>query len=87
MYGSGLPADIWKSTMDKALVNAPNETFPQASGLGYNTSPSTNYPQTPQTSQAPTPSTQQSPTRTLITREIRTVISCLPQALLSQVIC
>ncbi|WP_311347835.1 transglycosylase domain-containing protein [Corynebacterium durum] len=61
MYGSGLPADIWKSTMDKALVNAPNETFPQASGLGYNTSPSTSYPQTPQTSQAPTPSTQQSP--------------------------
>ncbi|RDI63085.1 membrane peptidoglycan carboxypeptidase [Nocardia pseudobrasiliensis] len=29
IYGSGLPSDIWKSTMDNALKNTKNETFPK----------------------------------------------------------
>ncbi|WP_167479945.1 transglycosylase domain-containing protein [Nocardia arthritidis] len=29
IYGSGLPADIWKATMDGALKGTPNETFPK----------------------------------------------------------
>ncbi len=30
MYGSGMPSDIWKSTMDGALQNQEIESFPQA---------------------------------------------------------
>ncbi|GAB2649141.1 transglycosylase domain-containing protein [Nocardia goodfellowii] len=29
IYGSGLPSDIWKATMDGALSGTPNETFPK----------------------------------------------------------
>ncbi len=29
IYGSGLPSDIWKATMDGALQGTPNETFPK----------------------------------------------------------
>jgi membrane peptidoglycan carboxypeptidase len=34
VYGSGLPSDIWKSTMDGALKGTPNETFPKATAIG-----------------------------------------------------
>ncbi len=34
VYGSGLPSDIWKSTMDGALKGTPNETFPKPSEIG-----------------------------------------------------
>jgi len=33
VYGSGLPADIWKSTMDGALQGTPKETFPDAPAI------------------------------------------------------
>ncbi|CAL9663519.1 Biosynthetic peptidoglycan transglycosylase [Actinosynnema sp. ALI-1.44] len=34
IYGSGLPGQIWKKFMDKALANAPKETFPKPKPIG-----------------------------------------------------
>lgn len=34
VYGSGLPSDIWKATMDGALKGAQNETFPKPTEIG-----------------------------------------------------
>lgn len=34
IYGSGLPADIWKATMDGALSGTPKETFPKPGAIG-----------------------------------------------------
>src|SRR4029077_253444 len=34
VYGSGLPSDIWKSTMDGALKGPSNETFPKPTEIG-----------------------------------------------------
>jgi membrane peptidoglycan carboxypeptidase len=34
VYGSGLPSDIWKSTMDGALKGTSNETFPKPTEIG-----------------------------------------------------
>ncbi len=34
IFGSGLPGQIWKKFMDKALANAPKETFPKADMIG-----------------------------------------------------
>ena len=34
VYGSGLPSDIWKSTMDGALKGTTNETFPKPTEIG-----------------------------------------------------
>ncbi|WP_227979120.1 transglycosylase domain-containing protein [Nocardia spumae] len=34
MYGSGLPSDIWKDTMDGALEGTPKETFPKPAAIG-----------------------------------------------------
>lgn len=34
IYGSGLPSDIWKSTMDGALEGTPNEGFPKPTEVG-----------------------------------------------------
>ncbi len=34
VYGSGLPSDIWKSTMDGALKGTSNETFPKPAEIG-----------------------------------------------------
>nr|WP_110314502.1 transglycosylase domain-containing protein [Mycolicibacterium moriokaense] len=34
VYGSGLPSDIWKSTMDGALKGTDNESFPKPSEIG-----------------------------------------------------
>ncbi|MEU6579791.1 transglycosylase domain-containing protein [Nocardia sp. NPDC046763] len=34
IYGSGLPADIWKATMDGALKGTTNENFPKPSVIG-----------------------------------------------------
>jgi membrane peptidoglycan carboxypeptidase len=34
VYGSGLPSDIWKSTMDGALKGTTNETFPKPAEIG-----------------------------------------------------
>ena len=34
VYGSGLPSDIWKSTMDGALEGTENESFPKPTEIG-----------------------------------------------------
>ncbi|WP_454561731.1 transglycosylase domain-containing protein [Mycobacterium haemophilum] len=34
VYGSGLPSDIWKSTMDGALKGTANESFPKPTEIG-----------------------------------------------------
>jgi membrane peptidoglycan carboxypeptidase len=34
VYGSGLPSDIWKATMDGALKGTNNETFPKPTAIG-----------------------------------------------------
>jgi membrane peptidoglycan carboxypeptidase len=34
VYGSGLPSDIWKSTMDGALKGSSNENFPKPAEIG-----------------------------------------------------
>ena len=34
IYGSGLPSDIWKSTMDGALEDTDNESFPKPTEIG-----------------------------------------------------
>ncbi|OBK23824.1 penicillin-binding protein [Mycobacterium asiaticum] len=34
VYGSGLPSDIWKATMDGALKGTDNETFPKPTSIG-----------------------------------------------------
>ncbi|WP_378735017.1 transglycosylase domain-containing protein [Nocardia brasiliensis] len=43
IYGSGLPADIWKQVMDEALAGTPIEQFPAADGAGA-VPPSTSKP-------------------------------------------
>ena len=34
VYGSGLPSDIWKATMDGALEDTDNESFPKPTEIG-----------------------------------------------------
>ena len=34
VYGSGIPSDIWKSTMDGALEDTENESFPKPTEIG-----------------------------------------------------
>jgi len=34
VYGSGLPSDIWKATMDGALKGTSNESFPKPTAIG-----------------------------------------------------
>jgi membrane peptidoglycan carboxypeptidase len=34
VYGSGIPSDIWKATMDGALKGTDNETFPKPTAIG-----------------------------------------------------
>ncbi len=34
IYGSGLPSDIWKATMDGALKGTTNESFPKPTEIG-----------------------------------------------------
>ncbi|MCK7637157.1 penicillin-binding protein [Corynebacterium sp. P7202] len=43
MYGSGLPAQIWKSTMDQSLEGKPFESFPAPQPLGFNNAPAPQY--------------------------------------------
>ncbi|WP_438822728.1 transglycosylase domain-containing protein [Nocardia barduliensis] len=55
IYGSGLPSDIWKATMDGALKGVPNETFPKPAPIkGQAGVPEWSAPYTP-------PSTADSP--------------------------
>ena len=55
VYGSGLPSDIWKSTMDGALEDTENESFPKPTEIGgYAGVPQA--PPPPSTTVPPTPS-------------------------------
>ncbi|MGQ4619288.1 transglycosylase domain-containing protein [Nocardia sp. R7R-8] len=55
IYGSGLPSDIWKATMDGALKGTPNENFPKPAPIkGQAGVPEWSAPYTP-------PSTVESP--------------------------
>lgn len=56
IYGSSLPSDIWKATMDGALKGTPNETFPKPAPIkGQAGVPEWTAPYTPpsSTEQAP----------------------------------
>ncbi|MDA4088434.1 Penicillin-binding protein 1A [Mycolicibacterium hassiacum DSM 44199] len=58
IYGSGLPSDIWKATMDKALEDTEIESFPKPEAIGgYAGVPQAPAPRTsePTTFDAPPP--------------------------------
>jgi membrane peptidoglycan carboxypeptidase len=57
VYGSGLPSDIWKNTMDGALKGTDNESFPKPTEIGGYAGP----PAAP-----PPPSTTAPPSETVI---------------------
>lgn len=54
VYGSGLPSDIWKETMDGALDGTDNETFPKPTEIGGYAGPP-QAPAPPPSSTAPPP--------------------------------
>jgi len=59
VYGSGLPADIWKATMDGALEDTENESFPKPAEIG-------GYAGPPAAAPPPSPSSPPPPTETTI---------------------
>ena len=60
IYGSGLPSDIWKETMDGALEDTDNETFPKPEEIGgYAGVPQA--PPPPPSTAPPTPSMTRHP--------------------------
>ena len=59
VYGSGLPSDIWKSTMDGALEDTDNESFPKPTEIG-------GYAGVPQAPPPPSPSMPPPPSETVI---------------------
>ncbi|RAV08973.1 penicillin-binding protein [Mycolicibacterium sp. GF69] len=64
VYGSGLPSDIWKATMDGALEDTDNESFPKPEEIGgYAGVPQA--PPPPSTTAAP-PSEVAPPSQTVI---------------------
>ncbi|OBA90667.1 penicillin-binding protein, partial [Mycobacteriaceae bacterium 1482268.1] len=58
VYGSGLPSDIWKATMDGALEDTENESFPKPTSIGGYAGPPAPPP--------PPPSTPAPPSETVI---------------------
>ncbi len=58
VYGSGLPSDIWKNTMDGALEDTDNESFPKPTEIGGYAGPPAAPP--------PPPSTPPPPSETVI---------------------
>ena len=58
VYGSGLPSDIWKATMDGALEGTDNESFPKPTSIGgYAGVPAAPPPPPSSSSPSPTPPT------------------------------
>lgn len=57
VYGSGLPSDIWKATMDGALKGTDNETFPKPTEIGGYAG----VPQAPPPPRVPAPGEPQDP--------------------------
>jgi membrane peptidoglycan carboxypeptidase len=65
VWGSTLPSDIWKATMDGALQGTPNESFPKPTQIGgYAGAPAA--PPPPSTSSAPSTSGAAPPSETVI---------------------
>jgi len=58
VYGSGIPSDIWKATMDGALDGTDNESFPKPEEIG-------GYAGVPQ-APPPAPTTVAPPSETVI---------------------
>jgi membrane peptidoglycan carboxypeptidase len=56
VYGAGLPADIWKATMDGALKGTPNESLPKPTEIGGYAGVPAAPPIPPSPVQAPPPS-------------------------------
>ena len=56
IYGSGLPSDIWKATMDGALEGTDNESFPRPEEIGGYAGVPQAPPPRPSTTAPPTPS-------------------------------
>ena len=56
VYGSGLPSDIWKSTMDGALGGTDNESFPKPTEIGGYAGVPQAPPPPPTTTAPPIPS-------------------------------
>ena len=61
VYGSGLPSDIWKNTMDGALEDTENESFPKPTEIGGYAGPPA-APPPPPASPAPPSETMIQPT-------------------------
>jgi membrane peptidoglycan carboxypeptidase len=59
VYGSGLPSDIWKTTMDGALEDTEYESFPEPTEIG-------GYAGVPQAPPPPTATTPAPPSETVI---------------------
>ena len=57
VYGSGLPSDIWKATMDGALEGTDNESFPKPTSIGGYAGVPAAPPPPPPSSPSPTPPT------------------------------
>jgi membrane peptidoglycan carboxypeptidase len=62
VYGSGLPSDIWKSTMDGALEDTDNETFPKPEEIGGYAG----VPQAPAPPPSPSPGVAPPPSESVI---------------------
>ncbi|MBO0680087.1 penicillin-binding protein [Mycolicibacterium sp. S2-37] len=56
VYGSGLPSDIWKATMDGALEDTENESFPKPEEIGGYAGVPQAPPPRPSSTAPPTPS-------------------------------
>ena len=59
VYGSGLPSDIWKDTMDGALEDTENESFPKPTEIGGYAGPPAAPPPPPPSPPPPTETTIQ----------------------------
>jgi membrane peptidoglycan carboxypeptidase len=59
VYGSGLPSDIWKSTMDGGLEDTENESFPKPTEIG-------GYAGVPQAPRPPSATVRPPPSETVI---------------------
>jgi membrane peptidoglycan carboxypeptidase len=59
VYGSGLPGDIWKATMDGALEDTENESFPKPTEIGGYAGPPAAAPPPPSSPPPPTETTIQ----------------------------
>ncbi|MGA9870899.1 MAG: transglycosylase domain-containing protein [Rhodococcus sp. (in: high G+C Gram-positive bacteria)] len=80
IYGSGLPSDIWKDTLDGALEGTPNEQFPTPEPIaGQAGVPQYSAPAAPRTTAAPPRTTEQPPITLPIPTEISPPVVITPR--------